>query len=146
MARATAAVLLIAACALPACGDATQTAPENPLAETTRACLGLDARPTEQVQLPRALLPARAILLNGRRDGPRTYAAALVDASLAEVHAGIVARAPAAGWVVEREELEAKDAEVYLRRGGTRLTVQLFRAGRCANATSAQFATVSSRR
>jgi hypothetical protein len=138
-----AAAVVAAACGAAGCGGADAAPrPEHPLAATSRACLGLDPRPLARVPLPTELLPARAILLGGQRRGRETYAAALVDAGLAATHDGIVARAPAAGWTVEREELEAKDAEVYLRRGTTRLTVQLYRAGRCANATSAQFATV----
>jgi hypothetical protein len=135
--------LAVLACTLSACGGGGDPAPE-PLRDLAVNCLATAPDPaTTTGGLPAGLLPDAHLFLTAQRAADTTYATAIVDATIPVTHDAILRRAPGLGWKVDRHDLEAKEAEVYLHRGATRLTVRLARAGRCAGVTSVLYAAVS---
>jgi hypothetical protein len=137
-------LLPLAACTLAACGGGGG-APEreaDPLRDLASVCLKAAPERADLRGLPVGLLPPQRLWLTGRRASDTVFATAIVDATMPETHDAILRRAPGTGWKVDRHELEAKDAEVYLSRGRDRLTVRMARAGRCAGATSVLYAAV----
>jgi hypothetical protein len=136
----------VLAATLTACGGGGGPAPaaSDPLRDLAQACLATSPVPTVDLAgLPAGLLPEARLFLMARRAADTTYATAIVEATMADTHDAIIRRAPGTGWTVDRHELEAKDAEVFLHRGTTRLTVRMARAGRCAGATSVLYAAIS---
>jgi hypothetical protein len=140
----TRAGLVALACTLTACGGGGTDRAPDPLRDLAVNCLATaPAATTATRSLPTGLLPDAHRFLTAQRAADTTYATAIVDATIPVTHDAILRRAPGLGWKVDRHDLEAKEAEVYLHRGATRLTVRLARAGRCAGVTSVLYAAVS---